>query len=288
MTTEEKSLSPKCFGFLYHEDKMEEFLNMGYKNVPYKMTRPSGKSVTYAYQYYGFMNYDVLVSTSNSLSFIEQLYIDLEMYKPAVLIPTPLKEKDNLPPIYESFLFSNSRVKFIHRSLMHYFFPIPSWIEGKYGFETYLNVKEIPLKKYVVRSPNLFVEEHFPFERTNNQFVYERCKSAFKEKLPDNIDELIINLKNNPPQILKLGFTPWLVSFLIPFYCGHFNLIESIDYNHACFCQFKNSHKHLINSLEKFGPKWQSRTWFARKQRAKKKIEARKTKRKKVKGVSTT
>ncbi len=120
------------------------------------------------YDYYAFIDYDYEFESKTDLSVLDQLIKDLDHLNPAFLIPHSgrniIHGGINHPSSDESHFnskrysvqaFTHFGCKIIHKSLIDYFFPLPTNFGFAFGGCHLFNILEIPLLEYSAVTHNL-------------------------------------------------------------------------------------------------------------------------------------
>jgi len=266
VTHDEKVLSEKCLSFEYHCTWAHN-RNVLYEMVPKGRTsaRRYNNQISYIYDYFMFIDYDVKLVSLTNLPIIEQILVDLEKYRPAVLVPTHERERNILPQEAGVHLFSNNQLKIVHRSLLHYFFPLPEQFGGFWDCCAFWNILETVFAPYVIRTPNIIASSLVSAKYAHNenpewgnstmQKAYEWIRPAFKNDLPETIDELKQTMQCKKIDMVIPRSVQYRLDFLQPAWCGRFNWLEYIDVKHEHFNNLRSKRPGRAAGIE--GTKWQ-------------------------------
>jgi hypothetical protein len=113
------------------------------------------------YEYYGFIDYDYILSPQRSLGPLEQIFEDLELFEPAILtyypgetLITPYAQDKEYRDSkdYSCIPFTHAGFKIVHHSLMKWFFPMTTNFSADVDSCHLFNIQEIPFLKHVVCS----------------------------------------------------------------------------------------------------------------------------------------
>ena len=119
------------------------------------------KDVPKDYEYYGFVDYDYVIRPLKNLGVKEQILEDLNEFRPAILTYYP--GSGMITPFAENIEYRNSRdasiipfthagMKFVHHSLLKWFFPMITKFGGGVESCHLFNILEIPFLRHVVCS----------------------------------------------------------------------------------------------------------------------------------------
>jgi len=120
------------------------------------------------YDYYAFIDYDYEFESQTDLGILDQLLEDLNYFNPPLLIPHsgnnivhgemshPASDPNHFKSnTYSVQAFTHCGCKIIHKSLLDYFFPLPTNFGFAYGGIHLFNILEIPYLQYSVVTHNL-------------------------------------------------------------------------------------------------------------------------------------
>ncbi len=114
------------------------------------------------YDYYCFIDDDIIFNSCTPKSFIEQLLIDIDNIEPVVLAPYYTNEKPGNPVYkmkqesgYALKYFSNCAFKAYHKDYLNYFFPIDMKYGGQYASAFFLGLLELIFKNKIIISHNI-------------------------------------------------------------------------------------------------------------------------------------
>ena len=183
VTFKEKNNNKNCLKFCPNTHWAET------RNILYKL-------VPKEYDYYFFIDEDIVLESNTNNEPIAQILIELEKYYPAVLVPHyfhPNKLEFNFPKNKDicSRLFSNNCVKIIHHSVLDWFFPYVVSFGGGFSSCHFFNFLEIPFKDYILTtkkiiSKNTCSSGHASTKdnshKKNVQKIWEWIKPSFKKK----------------------------------------------------------------------------------------------------------
>jgi len=263
VTHDEKLLSNKSLGFFYHQTWADN-RNHLYESCPKGQRAAKGSS--HKYDYYMFIDYDVKLETISGTPIVEQILEDLEKYRPAILVPTHERECNYLPHKADVHLFSNNQLKIVHRSLLHYFFPLPAYFGGFWDCCAFWNILETVFAPYVIRTPNIIASSLVSAKYAHNenpewgnstmQKAYEWIRPAFKREMPHTVDELkkMYSYPNGIEMIIPQN-TWHQLDFLQPSHCGQFNWMNHVDVKHEHFNNLRSKRYGRAAGVE--GTKWQ-------------------------------
>ena len=125
---------PLCdFYYVTHDAPCEGALKFCPKTSWAETRNTLAELVPKQYDYYAFLDYDIVFESQTDKSVVHQLVEDLQEWKPAVLIPyyqfddKGLTHLGKTPSSHKAF--TNNCVKIVHSSLLDWFFPL----ETKFG-----------------------------------------------------------------------------------------------------------------------------------------------------------
>jgi len=137
-----KSTSSNCLGF-YPKSEWSETRNYLYENVPKK------------YDYYMFIDDDIILNSNTNLSVMDQIINDLQILYPAQLSPAYDREKlDKSYPYYKR-LFSNNCCKIYHKSILNWVLPYNRDFGGGWSACHFINFLEISFQDYIITTTNI-------------------------------------------------------------------------------------------------------------------------------------
>ena len=139
------------------------------------------------YDYYCFMDDDIIFKSATTLNFLEQLLIDLKKTKSIVLTPYYQNEQHQCVapyvPTYSKgsyFLryFTNVCCKVYHKEYLDYFFPINLKFGGTYDSALFLGLLELLFMNKIICSHNI-ISINPPDTRANYQNSKKDHDNAF-------------------------------------------------------------------------------------------------------------
>lgn len=114
------------------------------------------------YDYYCFIDDDIILKSCTTKSFIEQLLIDIDNTNPVVIAPYYTNEQPTCPVYkikydngYAIKYFSNCAFKAYHKDYLNYFFPIDMKYGGQYASAFFLGLLELIFKNKIITSHNI-------------------------------------------------------------------------------------------------------------------------------------
>jgi len=119
------------------------------------------------YEYYGFVDYDYVIKPLRNLRVKEQILEDLNEYAPAVLtyypgagLTTPFAGNTEYRDSRDASVipFTHAGFKFVHHSLLKWFFPMITKFGGGVESCHLFNILEIPFLKHVVCSHRMLYD----------------------------------------------------------------------------------------------------------------------------------
>lgn len=119
------------------------------------------------YEYYGFVDYDYVIKPLKNLGVKEQILEDLNDYNPAVLtyypgngLTTPFADNVQYRDSRDASVmpFSHAGFKFVHHSLLKWFFPMITKFGGGVESCHLFNILELPFLKHVVCSHKMLYD----------------------------------------------------------------------------------------------------------------------------------
>lgn len=136
----------KCLAFCPNT-KWGETRNKLYELVPKK------------YDYYAFIDDDIIFTSNTDLEFIDQLIADIKKTNPIVLSAYYLNNNNenkefDLPNYYNNF-FGNNCFKLYHKDFLEYFFPCITKFGGTYDSCHMNNILEIRFMDKIICSHNI-------------------------------------------------------------------------------------------------------------------------------------
>lgn len=139
------------------------------------------------YDYYCFIDDDIILESRTSLNPIEQLIEDLKICNPAVLAPVYNIELKSfsIKKGYCNRLFSNNCIKIVHKSMLDWLFPYCTKYDGGNSAAHFFNFLEIPFKDHIVTTLNVMVKNpvscgHNKNQRKNMEKMWQYVKPSFK------------------------------------------------------------------------------------------------------------
>ncbi|MBW8034429.1 MAG: hypothetical protein FVQ79_01845 [Planctomycetes bacterium] len=113
------------------------------------------------YEYYAFVDYDYEIESLTQLSVLEQMISDLDLFKPAVLVPYPgdgllgplagdLKYRQSRA--HSVRLFAHAGLVVVHHTLLDWFFPLVTQFDGGFSAAHLFNILQIPFMKNIIMS----------------------------------------------------------------------------------------------------------------------------------------
>jgi len=115
------------------------------------------------YDYYWFSDYDVNYQSQTELDEYDQIIKDLNEMQPGVMVCyDPTKNDSAYKPYsgksFSTISMSNNHMKIVHKSLLDWFFPMPTQFGGIWDACHYFNILETPFKESVVCTYNVFCQ----------------------------------------------------------------------------------------------------------------------------------
>lgn len=104
------------------------------------------------YDYYMFVEDDIIFKSKTSLNPVQQILVDLNEYKPAILTPLYCEMDAKYftnGTKYANVLFTMNCAKIVHKSVLNWMFKLVNDF-GSYADCHLFNILEIPFKDYVV------------------------------------------------------------------------------------------------------------------------------------------
>jgi len=105
------------------------------------------ENITRKYDYYIFIDYDVVFHIDNVEEAIEGC---LEEYYPAVMTPVNAKKEKVIKGKIENNPCTNNHIKIVHHSLVDYFFPMPCQFGGFWDCCCFFNVLASAFRKNII------------------------------------------------------------------------------------------------------------------------------------------
>ena len=149
------------FYFVTHDEPNESALKFC-PNTTWTDTRNIlAKDVPKNYEYYGFVDYDYIIRPLRNLDAKEQILEDLNEFNPAILtyypgngMVTPFAENIEYRDSRDASIipFAHAGMKFVHHSLLKWFFPMITKFGGGVESCHLFNILEIPFLRHVVCS----------------------------------------------------------------------------------------------------------------------------------------
>lgn len=195
----------RCLGF-FPNTVWAETRNKLYELVPKQ------------YDYYCFMDDDIIYESSTEYSFIDQLLLDLEKTKPAVMSPYYKNDHNEGIPYdkgnYYLNYFGNNCCKIYNSKFLNYFYPLVTKYGGIFDSAHLVNILELIFINKIICSHNIFmVNPDHNFNYTNgaekmnmmwnntkyllsNSFFYNITDSLFIKKKYLQLNKKIEHFQN--------------------------------------------------------------------------------------------
>lgn len=260
---EEFSNHPECdFYFVTHDDPHPDALKFCPGTTYVETKNILADLVPKNYDYYAFIDYDYEFESQTDLGVLDQLLKDLNYFNPPLLIPHSGNNLNhgriNHPSLDSTHFkskthsvqaFTHFGCKIVHKSLLDYFFPLPTNFGFAFGGCHLFNILEIPYLQYSVVTHNLIYhnskfETGSRYEKDNHEMLklWEWLSTDFK--FTSEIEKFF-NIKD--PLSIKEYFVKYFIdqniipspnlknaNWLDPSYIARF-----FDLNHPIFLRKK-------------------------------------------------
>jgi hypothetical protein len=170
------------------------------------------------YDYYCFIDDDIILKSCTANSFIEQLLIDINTIEPVVMAPYYTNEQTNGNcPVYKMKndngyamkYFSNCAFKAYHKDYLNYFFPIDMKYGGQYASAFFLGLLELIFKNKIITSHNITYTNppeqlaDYSNAKTHENNAWNEYKTYFNMNLNNiNKSSFITHYVNNNYKVL--------------------------------------------------------------------------------------
>jgi len=157
------------------------------------------------YDYYAFIDDDIIFTSNTKLGFIDQLIIDIKKTNPIVLSAYYLNNNNEGkkldPPNYYNNFFGNQCFKLYHKDFLNYFFPAITKFGGTYDTCHMNNILEIPFMNKIICSHNISM-----MNLVHNGKYTKKDKENMKNLWLWVKKYLIKNIDSNDPMYIKKQF----------------------------------------------------------------------------------
>ena len=148
------------------------------------------------YEYYCFIDDDIIFESKTDIEFIDQLLVDLERTKPIVLSPYYINNNNegkefNLGHFYLNY-FGNNCCKIYNSKYLNFFYELITKYGGTYDSAHLVNILELIFENKILCSHNLTMinpdhKANYPNGKKNMENMWDDIKYLISdEKLMDN------------------------------------------------------------------------------------------------------
>ena len=133
--------------------------------------------VSKEYEYYAFIDWDLVFTSQTELDPIEQIIKDLDDCKPAVMFcydPIKASYYGKMDTDFKQIFCSNNQMKIYHRSVLDWFFPGPVQFGEFWDMCWYNNYLEYPFKGHVICTNNVHCSGDSHDPRSTNKSPQSR------------------------------------------------------------------------------------------------------------------